>query len=91
MTALKVSLTRSQYEQLLDTWQWLTSSFVVDNSPNTFGKHGISRVPNLADINEEDLGVSTLNMDPQVRAKLFPVVSAKEKASSKQAVGLKGS
>ncbi|RZC42308.1 vacuolar protein sorting-associated protein 13D [Asbolus verrucosus] len=70
---LKVSLTRTQYEQLLDTLQWLTSSSVA------FDVQGVPRTnmkpPGmLSDISEEDTGVTTLNMDPHVRAKLFPSV-----------------
>ncbi|CAG9818576.1 unnamed protein product [Phaedon cochleariae] len=75
VTALKLSLTRLQYEQIIDTIQWFTSS------PQLSDLQGISRahlkLPNaLADINEDDTGVTTLNMDPHVRAKLFPTFSS---------------
>lgn len=71
VTALKVSLARAQYAQLLDTLDWLTSS------PKLSEIQAISRVhvkpqPLLSNISEEDGGVTTLNMDPHVRAKLFP-------------------
>lgn len=91
VTALKVSLTRSQYEQVLDTVQWLTSS------PALTEAQGISRVhsrppPILTDISEEDTGVTTLNMDPHVRAKMFPGVQIlpKNKQSSQSFVAIKG-
>lgn len=66
VNALKLSLTRAQYEQLLDTMQWLTIS--EERFDATASKNPMST---LADITEEDTGVTTLNMDPQVRAKLF--------------------
>lgn len=89
VTALKVSLTRTQYEQVLDTLKWLTSS------PTLSEAQGISRLNTrpqtiLTDISEEDTGVTTLNMDPHVRAKLFPVVgAAKNQTSSQSSVALK--
>ncbi|KAG5879440.1 hypothetical protein JTB14_025696 [Gonioctena quinquepunctata] len=75
VTALKLSLTRHQYEQVLDTVEWLTSS------PQLSEAQGISRSSlrpqsTLSDINEEDIGVTTLNMDPNVRAKFFPITTA---------------
>ncbi|XP_074028701.1 vacuolar protein sorting 13D [Leptinotarsa decemlineata] len=74
VTALKLSLTRDQYEQILDTLEWFTSSKQIETQ-NT------SRMPlksqsTLTDINEEDIGVTTLNMDPNIRAKLFPTFTA---------------
>lgn len=46
----------------------------------------------LADIKEEDTGVATLNMDPHVRAKLFPAVVPKtDPSSSKSLIAVKGS
>ncbi|CAH0555796.1 unnamed protein product [Brassicogethes aeneus] len=90
VTALKVSLTRSQYEQVLDTVQWLTSS------PALLEAQGVSRVnsrpqPILTDISEEDIGVTTLNMDPHVRAKMFPTATnvSKTKQSTQNALALK--
>ncbi|KAJ8964860.1 hypothetical protein NQ314_004578 [Rhamnusium bicolor] len=90
VTALKVSLMRAQYEQVLDTLEWLTSS------PKLSEAQGISRLYTrpqaaLTDINEEDTGVTTLNMDPHVRAKLFPSVSTvpKSKSSSQNSLALK--
>ncbi|KAJ8920133.1 hypothetical protein NQ315_011790 [Exocentrus adspersus] len=90
ITALKVSLTRSQYEQVLDTMQWLTSSPTLNET------QGISRVNTrsqaaLTDISEEDTGVSTLNMDPHVRAKLFPAVAtaSKYKTGAQSSVAFK--
>ncbi|KAF7280409.1 hypothetical protein GWI33_006075 [Rhynchophorus ferrugineus] len=70
VTALKVSLTRSQYEQVLDTIQWLTSSPTLNDSQGISRTNIRSQAP-LTDISEEDPGVTTLNMDPHVRAKLF--------------------
>lgn len=87
VTSLKVSLTRSQYEQVLDTVQWLTSSpKVVDEQATR-----VHRNPTLlADIKEEDTGVTTLNMDPHVRAKLFPSVNlASQKDKPKSLVAIK--
>lgn len=80
VTPLKVSLTRQQYAQLLHTMDWLTSS------PKLSEAQGFSRLHTrpqaaLLDISEEDTGVSTLNMDPHVRAKLFPVVSSYTKSN----------
>lgn len=87
ITALKVSLTRTQYEQLLDTWQWLTASPVLHDSQDVSRRQYSS----LAEIKEEDTGVATLNMDPHVRAKLFPVVVPKTNpGTSKDSITLKG-
>ncbi|CAH1990127.1 unnamed protein product [Acanthoscelides obtectus] len=89
VTALKISLTRSQYAQLLDTVDWLTSS------PKLSETQGISRLhlrpqASLSDICEEDTGVTTLNMDPHVRAKLFPVSNlGKAKKQTQPAVAIK--
>lgn len=90
MTALKVSLARYQYEQLLDTVNWLMSSrtlTVTDDSADV-----MSRPPQpLADIREEDTGVPTLKMDPHIRAKLFPgVTGAKKQEGPKKLQALKG-
>lgn len=82
VTPLKVSLTRSQYSQLLETMDWLTSS------PKLSEVQAVSRVhakppTTLSGISEEDTGVTTLNMDPHIRAKLFtPHTSQKQKTSS---------
>lgn len=82
VTPLKVSLTRSQYGQLLETLDWLTSS------PKLSEVQAVSRVhakppTTLAGICEEDIGVTTLNMDPHIRAKLFtPHASQKLKTVS---------
>lgn len=91
VTALKVSLTRSQYEQLLDTFQWLTATPTVSNI-HTGSRTASVRIGSvLSDISEEDTGVTTLKMDPHVRAKLFPAVSLpKAKPSSKRNIALKG-
>ncbi|KAK4875461.1 hypothetical protein RN001_011883 [Aquatica leii] len=88
VTALKVSLTHLQYEQLLDTFQWLMES---PQEPNINGlKLNNKLISNLEDISEEDIGVTTLKMDPHVRAKLFPVVSApKTKSNSKKFITFK--
>ncbi|KAF5273971.1 hypothetical protein FQA39_LY01087 [Lamprigera yunnana] len=88
VTALKVSLTHLQYEQLLDTFQLLMES---PEEPNINGtKCNTKIVLNLEDISEEDTGVTTLKMDPHVRAKLFPVISTtKTKNSLKKFVSLK--
>lgn len=88
VNALKLSLTRLQYEQMLDTVNWLT----LDNSVNqSVVVTSIRQQAPLGDISEEDTGVTTLNMDPHVRAKLFPAVStmSKNKNSAKHNVALK--
>lgn len=82
VTPLRVSLTRSQYSQLLETLDWLTSS------PKLSDVQAVSRVHAkhpavLFGISEEDTGVTTLNMDPHIRAKLYtPHSSQKQKTSS---------
>ncbi|XP_028134062.1 intermembrane lipid transfer protein Vps13D [Diabrotica virgifera virgifera] len=83
VNGLKVSLTRSQYRQILDTLEFLSSI-------NSHSHEDYSRIharPNfaLADIKEEDSGISTLNMDPHVRAKMFqnfPALKKKRLSSS---------
>lgn len=86
-----MSLTRTQYEQLLDTLHWLTSPPVLSDNPDTT-KNNTKQVSTLTDIREEDTGVTTLNMDPHVRAKLFPavIVADKNKNVSKNKIALKG-
>lgn len=90
ITALKVSLTRTHYEQVLDTIQWLTASTTTQENEEI--SRGIIRQHStLADIKEEDTGVATLNMDPHVRAKLFPTVVPKTPAAtSRNLITLKG-
>lgn len=90
VNALKLSLTRLQYEQVLDTINWLTYSHNVENQNmvvTSIRPQGV-----LGDISEEDTGVTTLNMDPHVRAKLFPAVShiSKSKSNAKSNVAIKG-
>lgn len=90
VTALKVSLTSLQYEQLLDTFRWLTAKPAMFN---TYVNARISaRGPsNLDDISEEDTGVTTLQMDPHVRAKLFPTISVpKSRNTSQKNISMKG-
>ncbi|CAH1134889.1 unnamed protein product [Ceutorhynchus assimilis] len=70
VTALKVSLTRSQYMQVLDTLQFVTSSPTLSEFHNIL-ELNLRQQPVLSNICEEDTGVTTLNMDPHVRAKLF--------------------
>lgn len=57
-------------------------------------KNHLKNTGTLTDITEEDTGVSTLNMDPHVRAKLFPAVQpTKSKITTQQnssMVSLKG-
>lgn len=89
VNALKLSLTRLQYEQMLDTINWLTSSNVESQNivVTSIRPQGV-----LGDISEEDTGVTTLNMDPHVRAKLFPAVThmAKSKSNIKNNMAIKG-
>lgn len=89
VNALKLSLTRSQYEQTLDTINWLTTS--LDNETHSMVITSVRPQGVLGDISEEDTGVTTLNMDPHVRAKLFPVVTiSKNKNNMKANVAIKG-
>ncbi|KAJ3643178.1 hypothetical protein Zmor_025903 [Zophobas morio] len=85
---LKVSLTRTQYEQLLDTLQWLTSPQVMLDIQGV-SRTNIKPMGALADISEEDTGVTTLNMDPHVRAKLFPSVQTRVKTTPQTMVSLR--
>jgi vacuolar protein sorting-associated protein 13D len=86
---LKVSLTRTQYEQLLDTIQWLTSPLVKVDVQGV-SRANIKPTGMLSDISEEDTGVTTLNMDPHVRAKLFPSVqTGRVKSVSPTSVSLR--
>ncbi|CAG9832775.1 unnamed protein product [Diabrotica balteata] len=83
VNGLKVSLTRSQYRQILDTLEFLSS--INSNSCEDYSR--IHARPNfvLADIKEEESGISTLNMDPHVRAKMFqnfPALKKKRSSSS---------
>lgn len=90
ITALKVSLTRMQYEQLLDTLQFLTTSPTLPDNQEA-SRSNIRQLSTLADIREEDTGVTTLNMDPHLRAKLFPAVSLPKKENvTNSIVTLKG-
>lgn len=89
MNDLKVSLTRTQYEQLLDTIQWLTSPLVKVDVQGV-SRANIKPTGMLSDISEEDTGVTTLNMDPHVRAKLFPSVqTGRVKSVSPTSVSLR--
>lgn len=86
-----MSLTRTQYEQLLDTWQWLTASPVPSDNQDV-PRNTMKQISTLSDITEEDTGVTTLNMDPHVRAKLFPavIVPNKNRNIAKNKIALKG-
>lgn len=55
VTALKVSLTRSQYEQVLDTVQWMTSTPTLSDSHQVCGS-GFKQPSVLSEISEEDTG-----------------------------------
>ncbi|XP_060529289.1 intermembrane lipid transfer protein Vps13D isoform X2 [Cylas formicarius] len=79
VTALKVSLTRAQYEQLLDTIQFVTSSPKTGDHQSV-AKAQFRQQSSLGQISEEDTGVTTLNMDPHVRAKLFPAGNTAQKS-----------
>lgn len=90
VTALKVSLTRAQYEQLLDTLQWLTSSPTLTEAQG-FSRVNVKPLNALTDISEEDTGVTTLNMVPHVRAKLFPNINTipKNKTVTNNSIAIK--
>lgn len=90
VTALKVSLARYQYEQVLDTVTWLMSTpLVTAGSGSSSSSNRLTSA--LADISEEDTGVPTLKMDPHVRAKLFPgVTGTKQQTEKKKLQAIKG-
>ena len=92
VTPLKVSLSKKQYEQLLDTVKWLTSSSWVPELQTT-SRIELRSPKILSDISEEeDTGVTTLKMDPQVRAKMFSGVDLnKSQSQSKRELNIKGS
>lgn len=82
VTALKVSLSRQQYEQVLDTVNSLLtgtaqpcSSSVTSNSQLSQNSAATAQRVPLGDIAEEEsdlhTGVSTLNMDSTLRARML--------------------
>jgi len=87
VTPLKVSLSRQQYEQLLDTLDSLMPQPVSDETI-------LSSSRQLVDIKEEEVelhtGVSTLNMDPALRARMLNVSSSKPKVENQHTLTLKG-
>jgi hypothetical protein len=87
VTPLKVSLSRQQYEQLLDT---LDSLMVRSVSEETV----LFSSRRLVDIKEEEgelhTGVSTLNMDPALRARMLNVGTGKPKVENQHTLTLKG-
>jgi hypothetical protein len=87
LTPLKVSLSRQQYEQVLDT---LNSLMVQPACDETI----LSTSRRLVDIKEEEVelhtGVSTLNMDPALRARMLNVSSGKPKVENQHTITLKG-
>jgi len=87
VTPLKVSLSRQQYEQLLDTLDSLMPQPVSDETI-------LSSSRQLVDIKEEEVelhtGVSTLNMDPALRARMLNVSSGKPKVENEHTLTLKG-
>lgn len=87
MTPLKVSLSRHQYEQLLDTLDSIMAQPVPDETI-------LSSSRRLVDIKEEEAelhtGVSTLNMDPALRARMLNVSTGKPKVENQHTVTLKG-
>ena len=86
VTPLKVSLSRQQYEQLLDTVQ-----SILTHSPAEETVLLTSR--RLLDIKEEEAelhtGVSTLNMDPALRARMLSASSSKPRVDSQHTLTLK--
>jgi hypothetical protein len=87
VTPLKVSLSRQQYEQLLDTLDRLMVHSVSEE--NT-----LFSCRCLVDIKEEEgelhTGVSTLNMDPALRARMLNVSTGKPKIENQHTLTLKG-
>jgi hypothetical protein len=87
VTPLKVSLSRQQYEQLLD----MLDSLMVRSVPE---ETIIMSSRRLVDIKEEEAelhtGVSTLSMDPALRARMLNVGSGKPKVENQHTLTLKG-
>jgi hypothetical protein len=87
VTPLKVSLSRQQYEQLLD----MLESLMARSAPEETILISSRR---LVDIKEEEAelhtGVSTLSMDPALRARMLNVGSGKPKVENQHILTLKG-
>lgn len=73
VTPLKVSLSRQQYEQVLETMSYVLSERKAP--PSNFGTNGSSEnmERSLQDIEEDSelTGVTTLNLDPKLRARMY--------------------
>lgn len=84
VTALKVSLSRQQYEQLLETASYMLSEQVPQQSDLTT----IERP--LQDIEEDTelTGVTTLNLDPKLRARMY--VNTNQELRQQSSFVLKG-
>lgn len=73
VTPLKVSATRHQYEQLLET----VNGLGVHPPSQTTSNHQSS-------FNADSTGVSALNLDPQLRAEIFKTYSPEKVSTSLQ-------
>ncbi|XP_069683777.1 intermembrane lipid transfer protein Vps13D isoform X2 [Periplaneta americana] len=86
VTPLKVSLSRQQYEQLLDTLNSLMAQSFHEGTVLLSSRR-------LVDIKEEEAelhtGVTTLNLDPALRARMLNVGSGKPKAENQHTLTLK--
>lgn len=74
VTPLKVSLSRQQYEQVLETVSSVltdnTNTDVVDDSVIQ-SRQGSRQLMNIEEETELHTGVSTLNLDPALRARML--------------------
>lgn len=86
VTALKVSLSRQQYEQLLETASYMLSERVPQNSDFST----IERP--LQDIEEDTelTGVTTLNLDPKLRARMYVNTPTNQELRQQSSFVLKG-
>lgn len=86
VTALKVSLTRQQYEQLLETASYMLSERVPQHSD-------LSTIERpLQDIEEDTelTGVTTLNLDPKLRARMYVNAPTNQELRQQSSFILKG-
>lgn len=86
VTALKVSLSRQQYEQLLETASYMLSERVPQHSD-------LSTIERpLQDIEEDTelTGVTTLNLDPKLRARMYVNTPTNQELRQQSSFVLKG-
>ncbi|XP_054285267.1 intermembrane lipid transfer protein VPS13D-like [Macrosteles quadrilineatus] len=91
VTPLKVSLTRQQYEQVLETVAYVLSGQSAAVSEQS-EQNGHSDRP-LQDIEEDTelTGVTTLNLDPKLRARMYMNTSANQELRQQSSFILRAS